>query len=598
LVYLYKFVPILAGFFLLSYTKSVQKGPEQTCFAPYDLEIDTGSERLYIAGERSREIRSYTLPGLGSYQRLVTRKAPKSLALSGEDLFVACSDGSGELLILDKNSLRVRARIQVGHGTCDVVVSPQLQKAYTANQYSHDISVVDLEGNIETRKIAARRQPRQLELSLDGRYLFVANFLPAGRADVDTVASEISIIDLQSEETIKHIRLANGSNALRGMCMAADGKYLFISHNLGRFQVPTTQLEQGWMNTNALSIIDANSLRFVATLLLDEPDYGAAGSWGIDCNARYIFVAHSGTHDFSRIDYTALCKKLEDAPDKAGLSYDLQFMTGIRTRTKIIGNGPRALHCYKDRVYVANYFTGNLNIAEYGSNGSISIRDVPLQEIHEMDDVWLGEMYFNDATYCFQGWQSCNGCHPDEARVDGLNWDLLNDGMGNPKNCKSLLFSHVTPPAMITGVRESAEVAVRSGFRYIQFVQVEDSVADAVDKYLRSLEPVPSPHLVNGRLSRKAGKGKKVFEKAGCADCHPGPLFTDLLKHNLGGQGGNLLQEEWDTPSLIEVWRTGPYLYDGRCGTMKEVFAREQHGLQTPLSGKKLEQLVAYVLSL
>ena len=47
-----------------------------------------------------------------------------------------------------------------------------------------------------------------------------------------------------------------------------------------------------------------------------------------------------------------------------------------------------------------------------------------------------GEMLFNDAQLCFQGWQSCASCHPADARADGLNWDLLNDGIGNPKNVK------------------------------------------------------------------------------------------------------------------------------------------------------------------
>ncbi|MHC4147198.1 MAG: cell surface protein, partial [Planctomycetota bacterium] len=77
-----------------------------------------------------------------------------------------------------------------------------------------------------------------------------------------------------------------------------------------------------------------------------------------------------------------------------------------------------------------------------------------------------GEMLFNDALLCFQSWQSCASCHPSDARVDALNWDLLNDGLGNPKNTKSLLLSHETPPAMITGIRENAEIAVRAGFRH------------------------------------------------------------------------------------------------------------------------------------
>ena len=100
---------------------------------------------------------------------------------------------------------------------------------------------------------------------------------------------------------------------------------LLITHNLGRFQLPTTQLEQGWMNTSALSIIDAISLEFVATVLLDEPDRGAAGSWGIACNLESIYVAHSGTHDFSTIDYRALMDKLDTCPDKKSLAYELTF---------------------------------------------------------------------------------------------------------------------------------------------------------------------------------------------------------------------------------------------------------------------------------
>ena len=46
--------------------------------------------------------------------------------------------------------------------------------------------------------------------------------------------------------------------------------------------------------------------------------------------------------------------------------------------------------------------------------------------------------------------------------VDGLNWDLLNDGIGNPKSTKTLLYSHATPPAMISGIRADAETAVRA----------------------------------------------------------------------------------------------------------------------------------------
>ena len=38
----------------------------------------------------------------------------------------------------------------------------------------------------------------------------------------------------------------------------------------------------------------------------------------------------------------------------------------------------------------------------------------------------------------------------------------------------------------------------------------------AIDKYLKSLKPVPSPLLVNGKLSPAAQRGEKLFKTAGC----------------------------------------------------------------------------------
>jgi hypothetical protein len=84
-------------------------------------------------------------------------------------------------------------------------------------------------------------------------------------------------------------------------------------------------------------------------------------------------------------------------------------------------------------------------------------------------------------------------CHPDGGRPDGLNWDLILDGVGNAKNTKSLLLAHQTPPTTITGTRANAEVSVRSEFLHIEFSSVLETDAVAVDAYLKSLEPAHSP---------------------------------------------------------------------------------------------------------
>jgi cytochrome c peroxidase len=216
-----------------------------------------------------------------------------------------------------------------------------------------------------------------------------------------------------------------------------------------------------------------------------------------------------------------------------------------------------------------------------------------------------GELYFNDARICFQNWHSCATCHPGDARVDALNWDLLNDGIGNPKNTKSMLFAFPTPPAMSIGVRESAHAAVRAGIRHILFTVQPPEVGDSLDAYLKALKPVPSPALVNGKLSPAAKRGEKLFNKkeVGCSQCHPGPLFTDLQSYEVGTRGRTDRDGViYDTPSLVELWRTAPYLHDGSAATLRDVLTganqKDQHGVTSRLSPDQTNDLAEYLRSL
>jgi cytochrome c peroxidase len=189
--------------------------------------------------------------------------------------------------------------------------------------------------------------------------------------------------------------------------------------------------------------------------------------------------------------------------------------------------------------------------------------------------------------------------------VDGLNWDLLNDGIGNPKNTKSLLLAHKTPPAMSLSARETAEAAVRAGIRHILFTAQPADVADAIDEYLKSLKPIPSPHLVKGQLSPAARRGEKLFrsKETGCAKCHPPPLFTNLKSYDVGTRGPlDRVTDAFDTPTLIELWRTAPYLHDGSVAQLRDVLTfanqNDQHGKTSHLSADQISDLCEYLLSL
>jgi cytochrome c peroxidase len=251
---------------------------------------------------------------------------------------------------------------------------------------------------------------------------------------------------------------------------------------------------------------------------------------------------------------------------------------------------------------VAAYFSGQVLLIDAAS-GDVRHR-IRLGRQAEPDLARHGEVLFHDATLALESWLSCATCHPEGGRADGLNWDLTNDGMGNPKNGRSLLWSHKTPPVMATGVRADFGVAVEAGIRHILYSAPQPADVKAIKAYVRSLAPEPSPHLTDGQLSPLAQRGKAIFEDArtGCARCHPAPLYTDRKLRDVGTRTDADLLRKFDTPSLIELWRTAPYLHSGAAVSVRDVLTQwnpqDGHGRTTHLSPDELDALEAFLLSL
>jgi cytochrome c peroxidase len=154
-------------------------------------------------------------------------------------------------------------------------------------------------------------------------------------------------------------------------------------------------------------------------------------------------------------------------------------------------------------------------------------------------------------------------------------------------------------------VRETAETAVRAGLSHILFSVQSEEVASSLDNYLQSLEPLPSPKLEDGKLSPAAVRGEIVFHnhQVGCAGCHSGGLRTDLKAHDVGTMGRfDQGQALFDTPALVELWRTAPYLHDGSCASLHELVTSRnrdnRHGRTSHLSKAQIDDLVEYLQSL
>ena len=601
----------------------------QDYLSPSALVADKQAGKLYIAETTAKQVAVFEISTGKVIKTYQMSDKSSGLALSAEKsrLYVTCASPNGQVKVVNLQTGKIINTISVGHTPMAPVLSSNGKILYVCNRFDNNVSVIDIASRKQIAQIPVQREPVAATLTQDGRFLLVNNHLPAGVANKGNVAAVVSVIDTSTNKVITTIDLPNGTTALQGICMSPDGRYAYATHILGRYTVPTTQLERGWINTNALSIIDVTNKKLFETVLLDDVDNGAANPWAVGCtnDNKYVCVTHAGTDELSIIDITAMMDKIRkyyaeeknnqsrataqysygnyssDSTPSSNIPNELSFLYGIRQRVKLRGKGPRALAIVGSNIYVAEYFTDSLTLVDLNKTSGLETTALSLGSSPQITQIRRGEMLFHDASLCFQHWQSCASCHPGEARVDALNWDLLNDGLGNPKNTKSLLLAHSTPPAMISGVRGDAEDAVRAGFRHILFAVRPEEEAVSIDEYLKSLKPIPSPYLVKGKLSDSATRGQKIFNKAGCISCHKGTLHTDLKQYNVGTGDGLDKDMKFDTPCLVEAWRTAPYLYDGRAATIEEVITKyntnDKHGKTSNLSNKEIRDLANFVLS-
>ena len=282
-------------------------------------------------------------------------------------------------------------------------------------------------------RVPVTREPYAAVATPDGKTVFVANHLPLDRADGSEVAANVSGIDTATNR-VTAIRLPNGSSSVRGMCRLArrplrlrGTRALALSnarHATG------SRLDQYQRHEHHRRRGPAAC----STVLLDDIDQGAALPWGVATSGdgRTIFVTHAGTHELSRIDaagpdgqaWWRLEIRAASAPKRSTI-----WLHGARAAAVRLPATVRAAWPWR----ASESTWQSISAIRWAWWISIPSKPVAAAQIAlgpppRLTPERRGEMLFHDATICFQHWQACASCHPD-ARVDGLNWDLLNDGL-------------------------------------------------------------------------------------------------------------------------------------------------------------------------
>ena len=604
---------------------------------PIALIASADGATLYVLNQDANEIALVSTADKAVKKTFPVPAHPNGMAMSpdGKTLAVTSGDDYGVLVLVNVADGKEIARTKTGHFPCAPVFTPDGKRLFVCNRFNATIFEYNTAGlAAKPKEFKAVREPIAAAITPDGKTLFVSNFLPNDRADSFDVACEVTTIDVASG-AVKNIRMPNGTTGQHDICVSPDGKYAYSVAILARYPLPTTQVERGWMNTSALNIIDVQTQSLLNTVLLDDVDLGAANPWAITPSAdgSLLYIAIAGTHELCIVKTEPMFEKLLKLPEtieeakargtydtrgtysssiRSDVKNDLAFLVGMKTRVrKLPGRAPRSVAVIGTDVYLGAYFSDTVDVVDTVAPGRPRVSSIPLGPEPNMSPARRGMLAWHDATLCMQQWQSCASCHPD-VRMDGLNWDLLNDGMGNPKNAKSMIYAQELPPAMWRGVRPDAYFAIRTGFHFILIAVPGEDVCKDIEAMFAEWRPLNSPHLVNGKLSEAAERGKKLFnsERIGCFKCHPeSNFFADGKMHDVGTNGPldrDIDIQKWggkfDTPTLIETWRTAPFLHDGRYVEMRELFIDGHHGdgigNVKGMTEKEVDDLSEYVLSL
>jgi YVTN family beta-propeller protein len=405
----------------------------------------------------------------------------------------------------------------------------------------------------------------------------------------DAFGGELCVVEVATGRVVRQLTIP-GHN-VRGLAVGPKGDDLLVTHQILNPEAGTTHGNVFWGE------LMGNTVRMVELAKLFGP--GAAGDLGpavaVDRGAHPLGRPGDAAGDPGAIlvtprGHTLVC--LTGVGDVA-----LQYPPNTPFTRIPTGRGPVALAATTDgrEAYVANRFDDTVSVIDLDRRACVAT--VSLGPRREPTLAERGEQLFHDARLSLDGWYSCHSCHTD-GHTNGLLSDGFADGTyGTPKRVPSLHGARDTAPWAWNGGQDSLEEQARRSLLVTMQGKEEQATADAIRAiaaYVRSLAPPPPVALARGDSDDgRAERGRLVFEKRGCGECHEPPAYTTNAVHDVGLADERGLRR-FNPPSLRGVSQRAPYLHDGSAATLSDVLASGHPGDGAHDAGE-LRDLVSFL---
>lgn len=576
---------------------------------------------------------------------------PARITRIGERVLVTLR-GEGKLAVLERsgNGLAVARKVEVGPEPIGVVASESGDRVYVALATAGE--VVELDKDLAVvRRFAVEGEPTWLALHPSGRSLYVASAFGGLLSRVDLEGGEVEAISLTRHAGAGEEANEELARRLTGdPWISADGDQIALPALFVDNLTPVEEPEDGVV-TSGYASAGLEISRFnpaVVMVELERDGRPAPGTetalfvagFGADrivrsylssvtispdgqmilatMEASNTVVALSTTPVFG--DAQDLSVTMTDIFDTGGGGVSISASdAGFGTSPSVLIStdaGPRGVAFVDGEAYVHSFIERTIGpvwadgamqrIGEQFAAGEAlspamaAPRGVDIGASVLPEEALAGRRLFYSATSPQMAADgagvSCSTCHYD-ARNDGLTWTFTKGVRQTPSLAGEVdATAPVTWTDAVSGVSEEATLTSqgRMGGEFLT-----DAQADSIGAFVNSTRHLDLPLKTGGVASDDpaVARGEAIFNRAdvGCASCHPAPLFTDNDSHDMFGLTGV------NTPALIGVAASAPYLHDGSQATLRDLLERVQDGEMgdtSRLTPAELDDLEAYLRSL
>ncbi|HEX3148352.1 MAG TPA: hypothetical protein VHR66_09735 [Gemmataceae bacterium] len=578
------------------------------------LDVHPGGKQLLVANTDGGTITLVDLVGRKAIREVPVGDHPEAVAWIGSGpLAIATVYRDDKIVLIDTEAGTVVATIKCPAEPYGIVVTRDGKHAYVSHDYPGLVSEIDLDARKLTRSIPAGEWCRGIALTPDESRVYVTNFYTA----------TLSAIDLQSGKVVDTWPGRPSDNLCRHVVVHPTRPKAYLSHLRSLthiFNARGSIFPE--LSICTLTPAKADEKRRVA-ISLDTFNgvYVTANPWesAISPDARTFVTIYAGTND---MNYSAVV--------------DDDYQEVDRTGVVPVGKHPRAVKYRPDGKELYVYSTLDFSVDVFDTSRSRPSKVTSIKvTAPPVTPEWVRgkELFVTTLPPMTRAkWISCSGCHPDGAQ-DGRVWQ----NPEGPRKTPPLWGLAHTHPLHYSADRDEVQDfeytirgklmggsgllkgAIKPRLGFLPAAELEENTSgrskdlDALAIYTNSFQPKLSPHIeAPGKLTAEAERGKKLFfdKTVGCATCHSGPYYTDsrlekpYLVHNVGTGDGptEKMPPEYDTPTLLGIYRSPPYLHDGRAKTLMDVLTtanpKDQHGKTSHLTKEQLAEIVAFVKSL